>query len=88
MSEHSAYIPWSEGNRSCPGKKFAQVEHVAVMVAMFREHCVVPVRGEGESESAARARAMATLDNTGMVLLLQMLSPEKTPLEWKKRGGV
>lgn len=83
--EHGAYLPFGEGNRSCPGKKFAQVEHVAVMVAMFRDHCVAPARREGESELKARARAVETLKDTGMVLLLQMLHPEKTPLEWRKR---
>ncbi|KAF2709046.1 putative cytochrome P450 [Pleomassaria siparia CBS 279.74] len=84
-SAHDAYIPFSEGNRSCPGKKFAQVEHVAVMIAMFRDHCVAPKRRDGESEMAARGRALATLEDTGMVLLLQMLNPEKTALKWTKR---
>lgn len=85
MPTHGAYIPWSEGNRSCPGKKFSQVEHVAIMVAMFRDHYVEPMRRGGESEKAARARAEATLGDTGMLLLLQMLHPEKTPLRWHER---
>lgn len=86
MPSHRAYIPWSEGNRSCPGKKFSQVEHVAVMVAMFRDYCVAPMKRDGESQAAARARAAATLQDTGMLLLLQMLHPEKTPLVWQKRA--
>ncbi|KAF1956845.1 cytochrome P450 [Byssothecium circinans] len=80
-----AYMPFGEGMRSCPGKKFAQVEHVAVMIAMFRGHCVEPARRGGESEGEARARAVETLRDTGMVLLLQMLRPEKTVLGWRKR---
>lgn len=72
--------------RVCPGKKFSQVEHVAVMVAMFRDHYVVPVKHDGETEAAARARAMDTLKDTGMLLLLQMFHPESTPLTWEKRG--
>jgi cytochrome P450 len=86
MPSHGAYIPWSEGNRSCPGKKFSQVEHVAVMVAMFREHRVAPMTRNGESKEAARERAVATLQDTGMLLLLQMLHPERTPLVWQKRA--
>jgi cytochrome P450 len=82
--DHGAYIPFGEGNRSCPGKKLAQVEHVAVMVAMFREHRVRVARREGESEEAAKGRAVGSLEDTGMRLLLQMLNPEKTPLEWVK----
>ncbi|KAH7110906.1 cytochrome P450 monooxygenase-like protein, partial [Dendryphion nanum] len=85
MPIHGAYIPWSEGNRSCPGKKFSQVEHVAVMVAMFRQHSLIPSRLAGETEEMARSRAVAALKDTGMVLLLQMLHPERIPLEWKKR---
>lgn len=85
MPEHGAYIPWSEGNRSCPGKRFSQVEHVAVMTAMFRDYYVMPKRSDGESDQVARERAKATLSDTGMLLLLQMLHPEQTPLVWQKR---
>jgi cytochrome P450 len=85
MPNHGAYIPWSDGNRACPGKKFSQVEHVALMVALFRDHRVAPKRRNGESAEAARLRAVATLNDTGMLLLLQMLHPEKTPLVWQKR---
>jgi cytochrome P450 len=86
MPEHGAYIPWGEGMRACPGKKFSQVEHVAVMASIFCEHYVVPVRRKGEDEVAARARARNTMKDTGMRLLLQLLHPEKTPLEWKRRA--
>ncbi|CAI6337409.1 unnamed protein product [Periconia digitata] len=85
MNEHGAYIPWGEGNRSCPGKKFAQVEHVAVMVSMFRDHVIGVKRWEGESAENARERARGALRDSGMKLLLQMLRPEKTPLVWERR---
>jgi cytochrome P450 len=85
MPDHGAYLPWGEGNRACPGKKFAQVEHVAVMVAMFRDHSVATMRRNGENKEAARKRAEATLKDTGMLLLLQMLHPEKTPLRWQEQ---
>lgn len=85
MPDHGAYIPWGDGNRACPGKKFSQVEHVALMVALFRDHCVAPKRRDGESAEAARDRAFATVQDTGMLLLLQMLHPEKTPLVWQER---
>lgn len=85
LPSHGAYLPWGEGHRACPGKKFAQVEHVAVMVAMFRDHCVAPVRRSGESQEVARERAAASVRDTGMLLLLQMLHPERTPLAWRER---
>ncbi|EOD45005.1 putative cytochrome p450 protein [Neofusicoccum parvum UCRNP2] len=80
-----AFIAWSEGSRACPGKKFAQVEHVAVMAGLFRSYRAVPVRQAGEDEAAARERVKKVVDDTGMVLLLQMLHPEKAVVEWKKR---
>jgi cytochrome P450 len=85
IPEHGAYIPWSEGMRACPGKKFSQVEHVAVMIALFGEHYVAPVRQQGETEDAAKMRALDTLKDTGMMLLLQMFHPERTPLVWRRR---
>ncbi|ORY07544.1 cytochrome P450 monooxygenase-like protein [Clohesyomyces aquaticus] len=79
------FVPWSEGMRGCPGKKFSQVEYVAVMVILFREYCVAPVKRQGEDDIAAKARAQSALKDTGMRLLLQMLHPEKCPLKWERR---
>jgi cytochrome P450 len=86
MPEHGAYMPWSKGMRACPGKKFSQVEHVAVMVACFRDHFVLPAVRHGEDLEQAKERAKNSLKNTGMGLLLQMFHPERTPLVWRKRG--
>ncbi|KAF2122171.1 cytochrome P450 monooxygenase-like protein [Lophiotrema nucula] len=80
-----SYLPWGEGLRACPGKKFAQVEHVAVMVAIFREHCVAPVKLAGEDDAAAKKRTLDVVNDAGMVLLLQMFHPEKAALQWRKR---
>jgi cytochrome P450 len=79
------YLPWGEGLRACPGKKFAQVEHVAAMAAIFRDHYVKPVRETGEDDAAARARTLKVVNDSGMVLLLQMFHPEKVALEWSER---
>ncbi|KAF2248737.1 cytochrome P450 monooxygenase-like protein [Trematosphaeria pertusa] len=81
-----SYLPWGEGLRACPGKKFAQVEHVAVMAAIFRDHCVMPVKEAGEDDAAARLRVLNVVNDSGMVLLLQMFHPEKAALQWKKRA--
>ncbi|KAF2090209.1 cytochrome P450 monooxygenase-like protein [Saccharata proteae CBS 121410] len=80
-----AYVPWSDGVRGCPGKKFAQVEHVAVMAKLFKEHVVRPKRREGESEEEARRAVQGVIDDSGMVLLLQLLRPERASLVWGKR---
>ncbi|KAF2865485.1 cytochrome P450 [Massariosphaeria phaeospora] len=87
-ADHS-YIPFSDGMRACPGKKFAQVEHVAVMVAVLQRHRVVPVRRAGEDDASARSRVLRGVkEDTGMKLLLQMLRPEKSPLRVEEREAV
>lgn len=82
----SPFVAWSGGARSCPGRKFSQVEFVGVMVALFRSWRVEPVRREGESEGMARSRVARLVEKEcGMVLLLQLLHPEKAVLRWVRR---
>lgn len=80
-----SFIPFSEGTRRCPGRKFAQVEHVAVMATLFREHRVQPVLQPGELMDQSLKRIMKVVEDKGMVLLMQMLHPQKAVLEWRKR---
>jgi cytochrome P450 len=81
-----SFIAWSEGLRVCPGKKFSQVEFVAIMAGLFRDWRVEPVLEKGEDLAAASKRVMRLVEeDTGQVLLLQMLHPERAPLVWKKR---
>jgi cytochrome P450 len=81
------FLGWSEGARDCPGKKFSQVEFVATMAALFRDWRVDPAPlGEGESREEARRRVMDLIEqDSGPVLLLQMLHPERAPLVWRRR---
>ncbi|KAJ4363690.1 hypothetical protein N0V83_009987 [Neocucurbitaria cava] len=80
------FIPWSDGLRVCPGKKFAQVELVAVVAALFRDWRVEPALREGELLNQAQGRVLKQVkEDTGQVLLLQMLHPENAPLVWKRR---
>jgi len=81
-----SFIAWSEGIRNCPGKKFSQVEFVAAMATLFHEWRVDPVPEASESMEMARKRVTATVENeTGQVLLLQLLHPEKAVLTWTRR---
>lgn len=86
MPQKGSFIAWSEGVRNCPGKKFSQVEFVASMAALFRDWRVDPVPEPSESLESARKRVMRMVEeDTGQVLLLQMLHPEKAALSWKRR---
>lgn len=44
-----SYVPWANGPRICPGKKFSQVEFVAVISCLLRRYRVEPVLLQGES---------------------------------------
>ena len=83
-----SFIACSEGIRNCPGKKFSQVEFVAAMATLFYQWRVDPVPQEGEDMHMARKRIMKLVEEeTGQVLLLQMLRPERAVLKWTQRGA-
>ncbi|KAL8993149.1 MAG: hypothetical protein Q9169_006570 [Polycauliona sp. 2 TL-2023] len=85
-NRNSPFVGWSGGARSCPGRKFAQVEFVGVLVGLFRDFKVKPMPLMGEDDGMARTRLLEQVEkDTGMRLLLQMLHPEKAVLEWTKR---
>lgn len=85
-ARRGTFVGWSEGARDCPGRKFSQVEFVATMASLFRDSRVDPVRFEGETIEDARKRVLDLIEmDSGMVLLLQMLHPERAPLVWCKR---
>ncbi len=82
-----SFIAWSEGIRNCPGKRFSQVEFLATMVALFRDWRVDPVPEAGETDlGMSRRRLLDVVENdTGQVLLLQLLHPERTAVSWTRR---
>ncbi|KAI1762853.1 cytochrome P450 [Hypoxylon sp. FL1150] len=81
------FIPWSEGERSCPGQKFSEVEFVAAIAGLFREWRVDPAQQKGEETAeVARARVLELIKkDSAQVLLLQMQHPERAPLVWRRR---
>lgn len=86
MNRRGVFLGWSDGIRDCPGKKFSQVEFVALMVGLLWQWRVHPAKKHpGESDEAARQRVLDLIDkDSGWVLLLQMLHPERAPLVWRK----
>ncbi|KAI9836332.1 MAG: hypothetical protein M1837_003399 [Sclerophora amabilis] len=76
------YIPWSEGERICPGKKFAQVEFVATIAVLFRSHRVRPIRRSGETQAEAAQRVLDVVEDSDVGLTLQMQHPSQVSVEW------
>ena len=80
-----SYFPWSDGQRNCPGKKFAQVEFVAVIAHLFYGHKVLPERMVGESEEQARRRLLDVVNDGAVKMLLQMKDPARVSMRWMSR---
>lgn len=81
-----SFISWADGPRDCPGKKFSQVEAVAAVALLFRKWRVDPVINLGESIQSARERVSRFIvEDTGVILMVQMLHPERCPLRWLER---
>ncbi|SPO01746.1 related to cytochrome P450 3A7 [Cephalotrichum gorgonifer] len=72
-----AFLPWAAGPRVCPGKKFSQVEFVAVLACLLKEYRVEPVAGEGVSDEDAASRLMGEAMLSSFNFLLKVKNPEK-----------
>ncbi|KAF2095350.1 putative cytochrome P450 [Rhizodiscina lignyota] len=61
--EGAMFMAWVFGNRVCPGKKFSQVEFVAVIAHVISQYRIELLKeSEAESEEAARRRVMSVMD--------------------------
>ena len=81
------YMPWSDGPRVCPGRKFSQVEFVAVMAALFRRHWVQPKLMDGESLEEGQARVLRMIGRRDLLALTtQMERPDEVAMVWSERS--
>ncbi|KAK3058249.1 hypothetical protein LTR09_001327 [Extremus antarcticus] len=97
----SAYVPFSEGHRSCLGRRFAQVEILAVLAVIFKTWSVeldvsdfmsdeeVETASEEQKREAwnkADARARDLLRNGMMTIITIQMRKDKVPMRFVKRG--
>jgi len=98
-----AYIPFSDGYRSCLGRRFAQVEILAVLAVIFKQWSVEldvsMFLREGETEETlgearkkevweqADARARGLLKNGMMTIITIQMRKGKVPMRFVKRGS-
>ncbi|OOG00095.1 hypothetical protein ASPCADRAFT_161615 [Aspergillus carbonarius ITEM 5010] len=78
--QRCTYFPWSDGPQNCPGNKFSQVEFVAVVASIIREHRIRAVPEPGETSEDTRARVLATTRDVDMQLLLRMKNADQVRL--------
>ncbi|KAI1048894.1 hypothetical protein LB506_004766 [Fusarium annulatum] len=82
-----AFLPWAAGPRVCPGKKFSQVEFVAVMACLLKDYTVEPdAEGDHLKEAASRA-LMEEAKQSSFNFLLKVKHPEKIKLRQKVDNG-
>ena len=80
------FIGWASGPRVCPGKKFAQVEFVAIFATLFRKHTVKPVLKYGETAEEARVRLFTKVQDVDLYASFRVHNPEALPLLWEERA--
>ena len=96
-----SYIPFSEGMRACPGRRFAQVESTAALSAIFQKYSVeldvsdwasdMEVEGMGKEEKRvlyqkAIESAERTISRSEQTITVQMKPGERVPLRFVARG--
>lgn len=80
-----SFFPWSLGARNCPGKKFAQVEFVAVMSYMLRLYRLEAVPLEGETKEDTRRRVWDWTQQSKAEVTINFREPEKYALRLVSR---
>ncbi|KAJ6119860.1 cytochrome P450 [Penicillium sp. IBT 18751x] len=76
---------WAEGARACPGRKFSQIEILAVLVTLLRRASVQIVPRPGVGLEEARAEALRKLQNSRSLLTLHIKQPEAIHVRWCPR---
>lgn len=97
-----AYVPFSDGYRSCLGRRFAQVEILAVLAVIFKTWSVeldvsmflseeeLATANEQQKKEAwekARARSNDLLRNGMMTIITIQMRKGKVPMRFVRRGG-
>ncbi|KAJ6032488.1 cytochrome P450 [Penicillium herquei] len=78
------YFPWSEGPQNCPGNKFSQVEFVAVLAKLLRDHRIYAIQNSGETPDETRERVLETTRDVDLQLLLRMRDADQVRLGCKR----
>ncbi|KAI0440354.1 cytochrome P450 [Xylaria telfairii] len=84
VPRQNTYFPWSDGPQNCPGKKFSEVEAVAVLACLFQRHRLLVKQRPNESDEAARKRALACTHDVNMEMLLRMTNADQVTLICKQ----
>ncbi|KAG9589469.1 putative cytochrome P450, partial [Aureobasidium melanogenum] len=81
------FYPWVGGPRVCPGKKFAQVEFVAMVANILSRYWVEPVAQGNESEFEARQRLLNVMNDKYFNISAHFKRPEDAAVRFVPRSG-
>ncbi|RYO75537.1 hypothetical protein DL766_010285 [Monosporascus sp. MC13-8B] len=81
VPQKGTFCPWADGPQGCAGKKFSQVEAIAMLACLFKTHRLRPKTRPGETEEQARKRAQDCADDVNYQLMLKMNHPDPVRLE-------
>jgi cytochrome P450 len=74
---------WTTGPRVCPGKKFSQVEFVAVIARLLKNGRVTPKLKPKETRKDAIVRIGDVIQDSELDVTLHMKHPDKAVLVWE-----
>lgn len=83
--ESAAFLGWSFGPRVCPGKKFSQVEFIAVLATMLHSYRVKPAVKAGEGFDEAKGRLIGVLEDVYFTLAVKIKRPDDAALVLERR---
>lgn len=79
------FVPWADGPRVCPGRKFSEVEFVAAISVLLWSHRISIRPRTGETLTEARTRASRVIEDSGINFTLRMWKPETVGLIFTKK---
>ena len=69
------YTPWSGGPRICPGKDLAQVQFIAILSSLLKNHRVAGVPTDPkEGDESIQSRLLQAMEDSHEIISLQMRS--------------
>lgn len=74
----AVFMPWSTGPRVCPGRKFSQVEFVAVIASLLKGCRLEPLVIEGKMQTMEQARRalLEVIEDSQNIITPKLRRPE------------
>ncbi|KAK6197116.1 glutathione S- transferase, nitrogen catabolite repression regulator [Pestalotiopsis sp. IQ-011] len=80
----TVFFPWGEGPQICPGKRFAEVEAVAVIACLFKAHRLHIKKDPGESDESVHNRFEKCVNDIDLEMLVRLRDADQISLLCKE----